>query len=173
MQGPDRRGNGRDIAEVAQQAAQHALRFGVHPRNGQHPLTGGAQDLVLGDVDRELVVPDLQRQRQPMVAVQLLAFAQPAAQHRRAFLHDDVSGEQALVDGPFGLPPQRLCDGRDQVRGLSHRYRVRLPRGAVLGVAEQEQQPGDLDLRPDPDLDIADPGRADLPGRADQPDPGR
>ena len=105
-----------------------------------------------------------------MVAVQLLAFAQAAAQHQRAFLHEDVTGEEPLVDGSFGLSPQRLGDDRHQVRGLSHRYRVRLPRGGVLGVAEEEEQPGDLNLRLDADLDIADPGRADLARRADQPD---
>ena len=66
-------------AAIAEQAAKHALRFGVYAGNGQHPLTCGAQDAVLGDVSRELVVPDLQRERQPMVAVQLLAFAQSAA----------------------------------------------------------------------------------------------
>ena len=106
----------------------------------------------------------------PWWRCKLLAFAQPAAQHLGAFLNDDVAGEQALVDGAFGLPPQRLGDDGHQVRGLRHGYRVRLPRGAVLGVAEEEKQPGDLDLRLDADLDIADPGRADLPGRADQPD---
>src|SRR5262249_21854994 len=47
--------------------------------------------------------------------------------------------------------------------------RILFPRGGVLGVAEEEQQPGDLDLRLNADLDIADPGRADLARRADQP----
>ena len=163
-------GYGRDVSEVAEQAAQHALRLGVYTRNGKHSLAGGAQDPVLGDVRRELVVADLQRERQPVMATQLLALAQPTAQHLGALLDDDVAREQALMDGSFGLPPQRLRDDRDEVRGLRDRYRVRLPRGGMLGVAEEEQQPGDLDLRLDADLDIADPGRADLARRADQPD---
>ena len=104
------------------------------------------------------------------MAMQLLAFAEPAAQHLRAFLNEDVAGEQALVDGSFGLPPQRLCDDGDQVRSLCDGYRVELPCGGMLGVTEKEKQPGDLDLRLDADLDIADPGRADLARRADHPD---
>ena len=48
---------------------------------------------------------------------------------------------------------------------------VLLPGVAVFGVAEEEQYPGDLNLRPDEHLHRPDPGRADLPGRADQPDP--
>ena len=74
------------------------------------------------------------------------------------------------MDGSFGLPPQCLCDDRHQVRGFRHRYRVWLPRGGMLSVAEEEKQPGDLDLRFDADLDIADLGRADLARRADHPD---
>ena len=79
------------VGEVAEQAAQHALGFGIHARNGEHPLAGGPQDLVLRDVDGELVVPDLQRERQSVVAVQLLALAQPAAQHLGTLLDDDIA----------------------------------------------------------------------------------
>ena len=57
-------------------------------------------------------MPDLQRERQPVMGVQLRALAQPSAQHLRALLDDDVAGQQALVNGPFGLPPQRLGDDR-------------------------------------------------------------
>ena len=126
-------GQRRDVGEVAEQAPQHALGLGIHARNGEHPLACGPQDLVLRDVDGELVVPDLQRQRQSVVAVQLLALAQPAAQHLGTLLDEDVAGEQALMDRPFGLPPQRLGNDRDQVRGLGHRHRLRPPRGRVLG----------------------------------------
>ena len=42
----------------------------------------------------------------------------------------------------------------------------------MLGVPEEEQQPGDTGLRHDVDLDVPDPGRADLPGGADLPEPG-
>ena len=106
-----------------------------------------------------------------MVGVQLRALAQPSAQHLRALLDDDVSGQQALVNGPFGLPPQRLGDDGDEVSRVRHAHGVLLPGVAVFGIAEEEQQPGDLDLRPDEHLHRPDPGRADLPGRADQPDP--
>ena len=71
----------RDVAEIAEQPSEHALRFGIHARNGEHPLAGGPQDPVLRDVDGELIVLDLQRERQAVVAVQLLALAQPASQH--------------------------------------------------------------------------------------------
>ena len=53
-------------------------------------------------------------QRQPVMAVQLLALAQPAAQHLGALLDKDVAGEQALMDRPFRLPPQCLGDRRDE-----------------------------------------------------------
>jgi hypothetical protein len=43
------------------------------------------------------------------MGVQLRALAQPPAQHLRALLDHDVPGQQALVNGPFGLPPQRLA----------------------------------------------------------------
>ena len=111
----------RDVSEVAEQAPKHALRLGIHARNGEHPLACGPQDPVLRDVDGELVVLDLQRERQSVVAAQLLAFAQPAAQHLGTLLDEDVAGEQALMDRPFRLPPQRLGNGRNKVRGLGHR----------------------------------------------------
>lgn len=104
--------------------------------------------------------------------MQLRALPQPAAQHLRALLDGNVAGQQALADGPFGLPPQRLGDRGHQIGGLGDGHGVLLPGSGVPGVAEKEQQPGDLHLRPDADLDVADPGRADLPGRAHQPDPG-
>ena len=56
----------RDVAEVAEQAPQHALGFGIHARNSEHPLACRPQDPVLRDVDGELVVLDLQRQRESM-----------------------------------------------------------------------------------------------------------
>ena len=74
------------------------------------------------------------------------------------------------MDGSFGLPPQCLCDDGDQVHGFRDGYRVWLPRSGMLGVTEEEKQPGDLNLRLDADLDIADLGRSDLARRADQPD---
>jgi len=49
--------------------SQHALGLGVDAWNGEYPFAGGAQDAVLGDVGCELVVPDLQREREPVVAV--------------------------------------------------------------------------------------------------------
>ena len=104
-----------------------------------------------------------------MMPGQLRAFQQAAAQHERALLADHVSGQQPLVDRPRHLPPQRLGDGRDQVGRLTQVHRRRLPGSPVQRVAEHEQQPRDLDLRLDPHHDIAYPGRADLPGRADQP----
>ena len=106
---------------------------------------------------------------QSVVAVQLLALAQPAAQHLRTLLDEDVPGKQALTDRPFCLPPQRLGNGRNQVRGLSHRHRLRPPGGSVPGIAHQEQQPGDGDLGLDVYLDAADPGCADFPGGTDLP----
>src|SRR5690349_13632587 len=42
----------------------------------------------------------------------------------------------------------------------------------MLGEPGEEQQPGDTDLGPDVDLDVAHPGRADLPGRTHLPEPG-
>ena len=128
----------RDVAEVAEQAPQHALRLGIHTRNREHPLACRPQDPVLRDVDGELVVLDLQRQRQSMVAVQLLALAQPATQHLGTLLNEDVAGEQSLMDCPFRLPPQRLGHGRNQVRGLGHRDRLRSPGGRVPGISHQE-----------------------------------
>jgi len=47
----------------------------------------------------------------------------------------------------------------------------RLPGCAVLGVPDEEKQPGDWHLRLDVDFDAADPGSADLSGRADLPHP--
>ena len=107
---------------------------------------------------------------QPVVAVQLLALAQPAAQHLGTLLDEDVAGEQALMDCPFRLPPQRLGNGRNQIRGLGHRHRLRPPGRRVQGIPHQEQQPGDGDLGLDVYLDAADPGRADFPGGTDLPD---
>jgi hypothetical protein len=75
-------GQGRHLPEIPQQAPEHALRLPIDARHGEHPLARGTQDLIFRDVDGELVVPDLQRERQAVVPVQLLAFAQPAAQHR-------------------------------------------------------------------------------------------
>jgi len=74
-------GEGGDVGEVAEQATQHALRVGIDAGNGEHSFACGPQDPVFGDVDGELVVADLQRERKPVVPVQLLALAQPAAQH--------------------------------------------------------------------------------------------
>jgi hypothetical protein len=129
----DRRtaGHHRHVAEVAQQPPQHPLGLRIHARHGKHPFTGGPQDLVLRDVDGELVVPDLQRERQPVMDMQLRALAQPSAQHLRALLDDDISGQQALVNGAFGLPPQRLRDDGDEVGGVRHAHGVRLPSVAV------------------------------------------
>ncbi len=42
----------------------------------------------------------------------------------------------------------------------------------MLGVADDEQQPSDVDLRFDVDLKVPDPGRADLTGWPDLPEPG-
>ena len=53
--------DGAYVAEVAQQAAQHAEDSLIDPWNREHPFARGARDLILGDVHRELVVPDLQR----------------------------------------------------------------------------------------------------------------
>ena len=77
------------LAEIAQQPPQHALRLGVDPRNREHAITRGPQHLVLRDVDGELVVPDLQRQR------------------------------QAVMDGTFGLPPQGTGDDRNEIAAAS------------------------------------------------------
>jgi hypothetical protein len=41
----------------------------------------------------------------PWWGVRLCALAQPPAEHLRALLDDDVSRQQTLVDGAFGLPP--------------------------------------------------------------------
>ena len=60
-------------------------------------------------------MPDLQRERQPVVAVQLLALAQPAAQHLGTLLDEDVAGQQALMDRSFCLTPKCLGNGRDEV----------------------------------------------------------
>jgi len=35
----------------------------------------------------------------------------------------------------------------------------------MLGIADEEEQRADVDLRLDVDLKVPDPGRADLPGR--------
>jgi hypothetical protein len=101
---------------------------------------------------------------------QLLAFAQPAAQHLGTFLDEDVPGEQALTDRTFRLPPQRLGNNRNKVRSLGHRHRLRPPGRRVQGIPHQEQQPGDGDLGFDVYLDAADPGCADFPGGTDLPD---
>jgi hypothetical protein len=111
---------------------------------------------------REREAPLLHRIK--MVAMQLLALAQPAAQHLGTLLDDDVAGQQALVDRSFRLPPQRLSDGSDEIGGLGYRHSFGQPRGTVQGVPDEKQQPGDIDLRLDVDLDVTDPGRADLPG---------
>ena len=147
------------------------LRLGIDAGHGEHALAGGPQDLVLRNVDGELVVTNFQRQRKAMVAVQLLTLAQPASQYLGTLLDDDVAGEQALMYRALGLPPQRLGDGRYQVGGLGHRHGLGPPRGAMLGVADEEQQPGDVDLRLDMDLKVADPRRADLPCWPDLPEP--
>jgi len=114
---------------------------------------------------------DFQGQGQPVVPVQLLALPKPSAQDLGTLLNDDVAGKQALVDGAFGLPPQRLGEGRNEVSGLCDGHSRGPPRLAVLGGPGEEQQPGDADLGPDMDLDVADPGRADLPGRTYLPEP--
>ena len=75
------------------------------------------------------------------------------------------------MDRPFGLAPQRLGYNRDEVCGLGQRYGLRPPRCCMLGVSDEEQQPGDGDFRLDMDLHIPDPGRADLSGRTNQPEP--
>ena len=105
----------RDVAEVAEQAPQHALGLSIHERNREHPLASRPQDPVLRDVDGELVVLDLQRQRESMMPAQLLAFAQPAAQHLGTLLDEDVPGKQALTDRTFRLPPQRLGHNRSRL----------------------------------------------------------
>ena len=135
----------RNLGEVAEQASQHALGLGIHERNREHPLACGPQDPVLRDVDGELVVLDLQGKRESVVAVQLLALAESAAQHLGTLLDEDVPGEQALVGRLFGLPPQRLGNGRNKVRGLGHRYRLRPPCGPVQGI-----QPQPANLIPQP-----------------------
>jgi len=61
----------RDVAEVAEQAPQHAEGFGIQVRDREHPLAGRPQDPVLRDVGGELVVLNLQRQRESMMPAQL------------------------------------------------------------------------------------------------------
>jgi len=92
------------------------------------------------------------------------------AQYGQALLDGDVAGEQALVGGPFGLPPQGLGDRGHQVRGRGDRDGAGRPGRAVEGVAEEEQETGDRDLRADVDGHVADAGGADLAGRGDVPD---
>ena len=159
----------RDVAEAAEQAPQYALGLGIHERDREHPLACRPQDPVLRDVGGELVVLDLQRQWESMMPTQLLAFPQPATEHLGTLLDEDVPGKQALTDRTFRLPPQRLGNNRNKVRGLGHRHRLRPPGGRVPGVPHQEQQPGDGDLGLDVYFDAADPGRADLPGGTDLP----
>ena len=115
---------------------------------------------------------DFQGQRHPLVPVQLLALPEPSAQNLRTLLDDEVARKQTLMDGAFGLPPQRLGESRNKVSRFGDRHRLRSPGRAMLGEPGQEQQPGDADLRPDMDLDSVDPGRAHLPGRTDLPEPG-
>lgn len=73
------------------------------------------------------------------------------------------------MDRPRHLPPERMSNGRDQIGCFPHVYGRFLPGGTVGGVAEQEEQTRDLDLRLDPDDNVADPGRADFSGGADKP----
>ena len=76
------------------------------------------------------------------------------------------------MDRPGELPPQRGGDGRHQVIGRPEVDGRGLPCRAVRGIAQQEQQPGDLDLRRDPDGQVTDSGSTDLPCRADEPPAG-
>ena len=135
----------------------------VDSRYAAHPLYGGAQDLVLGDVDGELVVPDLQRPRLAAVAVHLVDLAQPAPQYRRRLVHGPVVLHQPLPECPLGLPPQRVGQHRHQVRRLAEHQVLVTPPPSGQRVADEEQQPVDAHLRGDAHLHVADPGGADVP----------
>ena|SRR5215510_15167063 len=99
-----------------------------------------------------------------MVAVQLLGFEEPAAQHGRAFLDYDVARKEALVNGAGDLTPQGLGKRRDDVRSVFEQHVLIAPCCAVSGVTSEEEQPRDRELRRDMDLDVADSCRANLPG---------
>lgn len=158
---------------AARPDAGAAAGGGGHPRHALHPVYGGTQDPVLGDVDGELVVADLQRPRLAAVAVHLVDLTQPAPQHRGRVVDDAVALQQPLPQGAFGLAPQRLGQHRHQVRRLGHGQVLVAPARAGGGVADQEQQPLDGHLRRYPYLQVAHAGGADEPVGAHPPAPGR
>ena len=76
-------------------------------RHAQHPAQGGAQDLVLGDVDGELVVGDLDRHHQPGTAGDLVADPDPPADRAQGFLDGAVALQNAAASRA-GQPDQGL-----------------------------------------------------------------
>ena len=139
----------RHVAEVPQQPPKHPVRTRHPPGHRDHPRARRPQDLVLRDVDGELVVPDLQRQRQPVVVHQLHAFPQPAPQHGRALLDGDVAGQQPLVEAPArsaATAPGRPRGG--QVRRRRRPHRAAPARPSVRGAGSSRA--GTAAARPAP-----------------------
>ena len=114
----------RDVAEVTEQAPQHALGLGIHARNGEHRLTCRPQDPGLRDVDSELVVLDLQRQRESMMPAQLLAFEAIA---------------QSYEGGPERIATIETAEGHLRVG----EQRPRLPSPPACGRAGPAEGAGD------------------------------
>jgi hypothetical protein len=115
---------------------------------------------VLRRVEGQVLVLHLNRGDKAGAAVDLLGDHEPAADDRAGFLHGAVAGQQSVGEGPFGVPDQRLGQrGPQTVSDVGGS--VRRSECGVGGVAEQEQHPGDADLRPDLDVDVADPNRTD------------
>ena len=104
------------------------------------------------------------------------AAAEPTTEHRQRSSTDSVALQQPLLRGLVRLARERCRDGTQQVRVLDESEILVTPDLLVAGVADEEEQSTDVELRGDPQLDAGDLRHPHLPGGPDRPpsaEPGR
>jgi hypothetical protein len=77
--------------------------------------------------------------------------------------------QEAALESPVGLQGEGVRHGRDEVRCLGQRHVAALPAAGVPGIADEEEESVDVQLRRDPQLDVANLDDADLVGWRDRP----
>jgi hypothetical protein len=162
----------RDGVELSLELAQPAQYLGPDPRNLAHPLQGGTQDPVFGDVLAELVVGHLQRHQHAGPAGDLVRNPDSALDRPERLVHGAVALEDTAPQRPLGQLGQGLSQRAPQLALLDGRHGV----GAetlLTRVAEQEQEPAEPQpvLGPDVQLYRGSPHRAHLAHRLNPVEP--
>ena len=131
-------------------------------RHSEHATKGGAQQLVLSDVDGELVVGHLDGQQLPRPAGQLVSDSDASPHSPQRLVHRAVALKHARSEGGACQPHERLGERGPKVVVGGGLDQARLE-ARVAGVPEKKQhasQPHTL-LGADVDLKVVDTSAAD------------